>query len=108
MKINKSIEIAKFSLEQGVLLSAREMWERGFRYSRGETTPDGIGVVLNKIHESDRFVVERTVTREGGARRCRVLVTEIKKPETQNRASNDMLPQQAERWRWLLSRRAAV
>lgn len=104
MKINKSMEIAKFSLEQGVLLSAREMWERGFRYSRGETTPDNIGAVLGKIHESDRFVVERTVSREGAARRCRVLVTEIKKPETQNRARNDMLPQQAERWRWLLSR----
>ena len=108
MKINKSMEIAKFSLEQGVLLSAREMWERGFRYSRGETTPDNIGVVLGKIHESDRFVVERTVTRDGKARRCRVLVTEIKKPETQNRARNDMLPQQAERWRWLLSRGCAV
>lgn len=108
MRINKSMEIAKFSLEQGVLLSAREMWERGFRYSRGETTPDNIGVVLGKIHESDRFVLERTVTCEGRARRCRVLVTEIKKPETQNRARNDMLPQQAERWRWLLSRRAAV
>lgn len=103
MKINKSMEIAKFSLEQGVLLSAREMWERGFRYSRGETTPDNIGVVLGKIHESDRFVVERTVSREGAARRCRVLVTEIKKPEAQNQARNDMLPQQAERWRWLLS-----
>lgn len=108
MKINKSMEIAKFSLEQGVLLSAREMWERGFRYSRGETTPDNIGVVLGKIHESDRFVVERTVTREGKACRCRVLVTEIKKPETQNRARNDILPQQAERWRWLLSRGCAV
>ena len=36
MKINKSMEIAQFSLKQGVLLSAREMWERGFRYSRGE------------------------------------------------------------------------
>lgn len=108
MRINKSMEIAKFSLEQGVLFSAREMWERGFRYSRGETTPDNIGVVLGKIHESDRFVVSRTVSREGAARRCRVLVTEIKKPETQNRARNDMLPQQAERWRWLLSRRVVV
>jgi hypothetical protein len=108
MKINKSMEIAQFSLKQGVLLSAREMWERGFRYSRGETTPDNIGVVLNKIHESDRFVVERTVSREKAARRCRVLVTEIKKPETLNRARNDMLPQLAERWRWLLSRRVSV
>ena len=108
MRINKSMEIAKFSLEQGVLLSAREMWERGFRYSHGYTTPDSISVVLNKIHESDRFVVERTVTREGRTRRCRVLVTEIKKPETPNRARNDMLPQQVERWRWLLGRGCAV
>ena len=108
MKINKSMEIAKFSLAQGVLLSAREMWGRGFRYSRGETTPDNIGVVLGKIHESDRFVVERTVSREGAARRCRVLVSEIKEREAPNRSRNDMLPHLAERWRWLLSRRAAV
>ena len=108
MKINKSMEIAEFSLAIGVSLSAREMYEIGFRYSRGYTTPDNISAILNKIHESDRFVVKRTVSQEGKARRCRVLVTEIKKPETPNRARNDMLPQQVERWRWLLSRRAAV
>lgn len=108
MKINKSMEIAKFSLEQGVLLSAREIWDLGFRYSRGETTPDNISAVLNKLHESDRFVVERRAFLESNRRRCRVLVTKIKKPETQNRSRNDMLPHLAERWRWLLSRRAAV
>lgn len=108
MKINKSMEIAEFALAQGRYLTARDMWDLGFRYSRGETTPDNISAILNKIHESDRFVVKRTVSQEGKACRCRVLVTEIKKPETPNRARNDMLPQQVERWRWLLSRRAAV
>lgn len=108
MKINKSMEIAKFSLEQGVLLSAREMYERGFRYSCGETTPDAISVVMNKIHESDRLVVKRQVVKEANRRCCRIVVTEIKERETLNRARNDMLPHLAERWRWLLSRRRSV
>lgn len=108
MKINKSMEIAEFSLKQGKYLTAREMWNLGFRYSRGETTPDAISVVLNKIHESDRLVVQRQVLKEANRRRCRIMVTEIKERETQNRARNDMLPQQAERWRWLLSRGCAV
>lgn len=108
MKINKSMEIAKFSLEQGVLLSAREMWDLGFRFSRGETTPDNISAVLGKIHESDRIVAKRQVFQEANRRRCRVLVTEIKEREAPNRSRNDMLPHLAERWRWLLSRRCAV
>jgi hypothetical protein len=108
MKINKSMEIAAFSLKHGQYLTAREMWNLGFRYSRGETTPDAISVVLNKIHESDRLVVKRQVFKEANRRRCRIMVTEIKERETLNRARNDMLPQEAERWRWLLSRRAEV
>lgn len=108
MRINKSMEIAAFSLAQGKYLTAREMWNLGFRYSRGETTPDSISVVLNKIHESDRLVVQRQVFKEANRRRCRIMVTEIKERETLNRARNDMLPQVAERWRWLLSRGCAV
>ena len=108
MRINKSMEIAEFSLAQGKYLTAREMWNLGFRYSRGETTPDAISVVLNKIHESDRLVVKRQVFKEANRRRCRIMVTEIKERETLNRARNDMLPQVAERWRWLLSRGCVV
>ena len=59
MKINKSMEIAEFALAQGRYLTARDMWDLGFRFSRGETTPDNISAVLNKIHESDRIVAKR-------------------------------------------------
>ena len=105
MKFNKSMEIAEFALVQGRYLTARDMWDLGFRFSRGETTPDNISAVLNKIHESDRIAAKRQVFQESNRRRCRVLVTEIKEREAQNRSRNDMLPHLAERWRWLLSRR---
>lgn len=105
MKINKSMEIAEFALAQGRYVTARDMWDLGFRFSRGETSPENISAVLNKIHESDRIVAKRQVFQEVNRRRCRVLVTEIKEREAQNRSRNDMLPHLAERWRWLLSRR---
>lgn len=109
MKINKSMEIAEFALAQCRYVTARDMWDLGFRFSRGETSPDNISAVLNKIHESDRIVAKRQVFQEANRRRrCRVLVTEIKEREAPNRSRNDMLPHLAERWRWLLSRRRSV
>jgi hypothetical protein len=98
------MEIAQFSLKQGQFLSAREMFNMGFRYSSGETTPDGISVVMNKLHESSRFTIQRRVRKEKNGEPTRVLVTEIKEREGLNRSLNDMMPHQADRWRWLLSR----
>ena len=48
MKINKSMEIAKFALAQGRYVTARDRWDLGFRYSRGETTPDNISAVVER------------------------------------------------------------
>lgn len=92
-RVNKSMEIAQFSLKHGVYLSAREMFNMGFRYSSGETTPDGISVVMNKLHESARFVVDRRVRKEKNGEPTRILVTEIKERDGPNRSLSDMLPQ---------------
>lgn len=105
-RVNKSMEIAQFSLEQGQFLSAREMFNMGFRYSRGETTPDGVSAVMNKLHESSRFTIMRRARKEKNGEPTRILVTEIKERESPNRGRTDLLPHEVDTWRWLLSRRA--
>lgn len=107
-RVNKSMEIAQFSLKSGQFLSAREMFNMGFRYSHGETTPDGISAVMNKLHESSRFILLRQVRKEKNGEPTRIMVTEIKEREGPNRGRNDLLPHEADRWRWLLTRKSAV
>lgn len=108
MSINKSMEVARFSMAQGKLLSAREMFDLGFRYSHSETTPDGISTIMNKLHESARFIVMRRVRKDKNGEPTRILVTEIKEREGFNRSGNDLLPHDVDRWRWLLTRRTSV
>lgn len=104
--VNKSLEVAQFSLARGgVFLSAREMFNMGFRYSYGTTTPDGISTIMNKLHESDRFSVMRQVRKSKHGEPTRVLVTEIREREGLNRGLNALPLHEAARWRWLLTRR---
>ena len=59
MRINKSLEIANFLLEKGKYMSAREIFESGFRFNQDGTTVTNIKVALNEIHESSVFVTNK-------------------------------------------------
>lgn len=64
---NKTVQLATFMLEQGKPMTAREVYEAGFRYRFGaETTVQAISSVLNKLHQSDRFCVERRLIQGKG------------------------------------------
>lgn len=108
--MTKAMELAKYLLAQGRHMSARDIFESGFRFECGYTTADSIGAILNKLHESSQFTVQRHLKQDGRVRsRIYVAVTDIKERRSSPNRSYDSLPlQQAETWRWLLSRRRSV
>lgn len=58
-KPNKTEQIARFLLGKGAM-NSRQIYEAGFRFKHGaETTVCGINVLLNKMHHSSRYVVDR-------------------------------------------------
>ena len=54
-KPNKTEQIAKFLLLSAKPMSARQMYDAGFRFDVGDTTPTAINVLLGKMHASSRY-----------------------------------------------------
>lgn len=75
---NKTEQIARFLLSKGRGMTAKEVYANGFRFSDGvETTSDAISVLMNKLHCSARYVVERSYIVEGRHRMVEVKVLSI-------------------------------
>lgn len=77
-KPNKSEQIARFMLEQGRAMTANEVFAAGFRFEDGlETNANAISVLLNKLHMSNRYQVERSYITEGRHRMVAVKILSI-------------------------------
>lgn len=107
---NKSEQIARYLLQHGDYMTARQMADAGFTYEDGTVDSAGqIGSVLNKLHESSRFVVDRvTVSKKGCGRstretRVKVLSIAPRRPTDSNGV--DVAGSEPNLWRQLLSRR---
>lgn len=106
-KPNKSEQIARFLLSKGRAMTAKEVYANGFRFSDGvETTSDAISVLMNKLHCSARYVVERGYIVEGRHRMVEVKVLSITEalygedgPSTEIKLSHGQM------WRRLITRR---
>lgn len=104
-RTNKTEQIARFLFAQGKAMTARQVFEAGFRYEGGEeTSPYHISVLLNKLHHSPNYSVERSYVQAGNSRLTLVKVVSIReqpKPggSVLNEASLNI-------WRQLLSRKS--
>lgn len=107
---NKSEQIARFLLKRGTFMTARQIYDAGFRFEDGEeTSPNLISVLLNKLHLSGRYVVERNYMGEGGNRVNLVKVISIADTRYGNRgASADISGTELNIWRQLLTRKPGV
>lgn len=77
-KPNKTEQIARFMVEHGRFMTSNDVYNAGFRFDDGaETSPNSISVLLNKMHVSGRYVVERNYIHEGNKRMVRVKVLRI-------------------------------
>lgn len=104
---NKTEQIAKFLLGKGSMTS-RQIFDAGFRFEDGEeTSPYLISVLLNKMHISSRYTVERTYIGEsGGSRVTAVKVLSIANSRYGNRgAPADISGTELNLWRQLLTRK---
>ncbi|WCH25208.1 hypothetical protein [Aeromonas salmonicida] len=101
---NKTVQLATFMLEQGKSMTAREVYEAGFRYRFGaETTVPAISTILNKLHQSDRFCVERRFVQGAGPKVVSLQVKAVigKKSAEPAPGSTSMVL-----WRQLLTRQS--
>ncbi|MGL5155032.1 MAG: hypothetical protein ACRC9H_08940 [Aeromonas veronii] len=77
-KPNKTEQIARFMVEHGRFMTSSDVYNAGFRFEYGaETSPNSISALLNKMHVSGRYVVERNYIHEGNKRMVRVKVLRI-------------------------------
>lgn len=77
-KPNKTEQIARFMVEHGRFMTSNDVYNAGFRFDDGaETSPNAISVLLNKMHVSGRYVVERNYIHEGKKRMVCVKVLRI-------------------------------
>ncbi|ANT70197.1 hypothetical protein [Aeromonas hydrophila] len=82
----KTDQLAAWLLEQGKSMTAREVYDAGFRYRFGaETTIQTISSLLNKLHENNRYSVDRHYIEGKGARVTSVHVKGIIKKRTVER-----------------------
>lgn len=104
---NKSEQIARFLLKRGTFMTARQIYDAGFRFEDGEeTSPNLISVLLNKLHHSARYVVDRSYMGEGGNRVTLVKVISIADTRYGNRgAPADITGTELNIWRQLLTRK---
>lgn len=106
-KPNKTEQIARFLLGKEAM-NSRQIYEAGFRFQHGaETTVCGINVLLNKMHHSSRYVVERYTRGSPGNSTTSVKVTAIV-GESKRGAREGMMElnrSQRELWRSILTRK---
>lgn len=105
---NKSEQIARFLLKSGTFMTARQIYDAGFRFEDGEdTSPNLISVLLNKLHLSGRYIVERNYMGEGGNRVNLVKVISISGSRYGNRAAPaEITGTELNIWRQLLTRKS--
>ena len=73
-KPNKTEQIARFMVDHGRFMTSNDVYNAGFRFDDGaETSPNSISVLLNKMHVSGRYVVERNYIHEGKKRMVRII-----------------------------------
>lgn len=74
---NKTEQIARFLLGKGSM-TARQIYDAGFRFKDGEeTSPYLISVLMNKMHMSSRYAVERSYVTVGCNRLISVKVLAV-------------------------------
>ena len=103
-KQNKTEQIAKFLLLSAKPMSARQIYDAGFSFDVGDTTPAAINVLLGKMHASSRYNLQRSREFIDGRSAAMVHVFAIDGGEGQ-----DAEPVMTERgmWHMLLSRKPA-
>ena len=103
-KPNKTEQIAKFLLLSAKPMSARQIYDAGFRFDVGDTTPAAINVLLGKMHVSSRYDLQRSREFIDGRSAAMVHVFAIDGGE-----GKDAEPVITERgmWHMLLSRKPA-
>lgn len=108
-KPNKTEQIARFMLGKGAM-SSREVFEAGFKFNDGvETTVSGISVLLNKMHHSSRYTVERHLRGYGGGTITMVKVLEIKGAKSGDQGeAGELSTTKGTMWRQLLTRKNGV
>lgn len=99
----KSERIASFLLERGISMTARAMYDAGFRFEDEETTVTKIGMSLTKLSECARYVLEKSYVKQDGHRMVSVRVKEIK--GAPKRAAPDPDNAHLAMWRQLLTRK---
>lgn len=98
----KTDQLAMWLLKQGQSMTAKEVYQAGFRYLFGaETTPQTISSLLNKLHENNRYSVDRRYVEGQGARVTSVHVLSVMKKRTVERAMGET---EMQLWRQLLTR----
>jgi hypothetical protein len=98
----KTDQLAAWLLEQGKSMTAREVFEAGFCFKFGaETTIQTISSLLNKLHENNRYSVDRHYREGKGARVTSVHVKGIIKKRTVERGMGDT---EKQLWRQLITR----
>ena len=103
-KPNKTEQIAKFLLLSAKPMSARQMYDAGFRFDVGDTTPTAINVLLGKMHVSSRYDLQRSREFIDGRSAAMVHVFAIDGVEGQD---EDPVMTERGMWHMLLSRKPA-
>lgn len=103
-RTNKTEQIARFLFAQAKPMTARDMFDAGFRYEGGEqTSPYHISVLLNKLHHSPNYSVERSYVQSGNNRLILVKVVSIKEGAQIGAIVNEAA---LNVWRQLVTRRS--
>jgi len=78
---NKTEQLARYLLAKGKMMSAQEIYHGGFRFEGDkETTVTDIMPLINKIHLSACYQVERKINPVSKVVNIRVLAIEERKP----------------------------
>lgn len=105
-KPNKTEHIAQFMVEHGKFMTSSEVYNAGFRFDDGaETSPNAISVLLNKMHVSGRYKVERNYIHEGNKRMVRVKVLRIIDSQYGDGPNKEVNISHGVMWRKLLGRK---
>lgn len=102
-KPNKTEQIARFVIARNKHMSAREIFDSGFQFDDGPTTASIISSLLNKMHHSSRYTVERQVRELGSGFERAVRVIAIEGASTSGEFGIELKPTERDLWRNLLS-----
>lgn len=101
-KPNKTEQIARFVIAKNKHMSAREIYDSGFVFDDGPTTATIISSLLNKMHNSTRYVVDRIVREKGAGHERAVKVISIDGASTTGEFGVTLKPTERDMWRSLL------